>query len=299
MITNRPIAYSKVLRKANFDTRFILKWKAGFDHVQYLIEYLKWKGHLFFVNESKIDHTKIKDGSIPILLNNFNRLEPLQKLVLWLMSLDTPISIIILDNKSTFPPLISYYASLKDGPIQVIRMGFNSGRFGLLHYFTKLKKYNKIVISDCDLVPYADTPKDILTHLSTLLDKYPEYNHVGVSLEIQDIPDTYPLKELVLAWEKKFWPPMAKEINAEAYEAGIDTTFGMWRSNSIISPLAPALRTKLPYRLQHIDWYLNPKDINLEYKYYISTCSTFGSWTKELVRWNSRTTENDSGSLNQ
>lgn len=284
MITNRPIAYSKDVSKLNFGNRLARKSKALLHYLHHFIELTKWKWHILLTT-NQIDHTKIKEGSIPILLNNFNRLEPLKLLVAWLTSLETPVSVIILDNKSTFPPLLNYYKSLNDSSVQVIRMDFNSGRFGLLHYFRKLRRYDKIVISDCDLVPYADTPKDILTHLSFLLDKYPEYNHIGTSLEIQDIPDAYPLKRLVLAWEKKFWPPLAEEINSEAYEAEIDTTFGMWRSNSIINTHAPALRTKPPYRLKHVDWYHDPTNIDHEYKYYISTCSPFGSWTKEFVRW--------------
>lgn len=281
----RPIAYSKVLNRANSNNRFSQKWNGLLSYGHYFIRYAKWKSHLIFRGTDQIDHTRIKEGSIPILLNNFNRLESLKELISWLTSLNAPISVIILDNKSTFPPLLDYYASVKNSSIQVIKMGFNSGRFGLIHYFKKLKKYNKIVISDCDLVPYTDTPKDILGHLSALLDKYPEYNHIGVSLEVRDIPDTYPLKPLVLAWEKKFWPPIAKEVNNEAYDAKVDTTFSMWRSNSILSPLAPALRTKAPYRLKHTDWYFNPQDIDQEYQHYIGRCSSFGSWTQELVRW--------------
>lgn len=299
MVTNRPIKYSTVLNKDSSGNRFVRKSKALIDHCFYFIEYLKWKMYLLFSKGKRIDHTKIKEGSIPILLNNFNRLESLKELISWLMTLETPTSIIILDNKSTYLPLLNYYASLKNSPIQVIKMTFNSGRFGLIHYFKKLKKYNKIVISDCDLVPYDHTPKDVLTQLSNLLNKYPEYNHIGVSLEIQDIPNTYPLKKLVIDWEKRFWPPYAREINSEAYEAEIDTTFSMFRSNSTINPHAAALRTKRPYTLKHVDWYLNPKKINQEYRYYISTCSSFGSWTRELVRWKRDTSHNQPTLLRQ
>lgn len=281
----RPIAYSKALNRANTAESMSRKWYGLLSYVHYFVRYVKWKRHLVFTGTVPLDYSQIKEGSIPILLNNFNRLEPLRELVSWLQSLETPVSVIILDNKSTFPPLLEYYASLKNSPVQVIMMGFNSGRFGLMHYFKKLRKYDKVVISDCDLVPYADTPRDTLLHLSALLDKYPEYNHVGVSLEIRDIPDTYPLKPLVLAWEKKFWPPIAKEVNNEAYAANVDTTFSMWRTNATLSPLTPALRTKAPYRLKHLDWYLNPHAINPEYKHYMGTCSSFGSWTRELVRW--------------
>src|SRR5690606_12768840 len=207
-MTNRPISYSVVLTKSKPENQFIRKWKAFKNRLNYLSEFLTWRIHLV-THPKKIDHTKIIEGTIPVLLNNFNRLEPLKQLISWLTSLHTPVSIIILDNKSTYPPLLEYYESLKGNSIQVIKIDFNSGLFGLSYFFRKLKRHDKIVISDCDLVPYIDTPKDALTKLSSLLDRFPEYNHVGMSLGIQDIPDCYPLKSLVLAWETKFWPPFA------------------------------------------------------------------------------------------
>lgn len=260
------------------------KWRAILNWTCYFFNYLRWKLHIVN-NPNNINLSKITPGSVPVLLNNFNRLEPLKKLVSWLLTLDTPVSIIILDNKSTFHPLLEYYDSLESNSIQVIRMGFNSGLFGLSHYFEKLKMYEKIVISDCDLVPYPDTPRDTLTQLCTLLDRFPQYNHVGMSLGIRDIPDTYPLKSMVLAWEKRFWPPLAKEVGSIAYEADVDTTFGMWRNTSILSPFARALRTKPPFTLKHVDWYIDPEISNSENNYYMSTCSSCGSWTKEWIRW--------------
>src|SRR5690606_6941213 len=102
MVTNRPIKYSTVLNKDSSGNRFVRKSKALIDHCFYFIEYLKWKMYLLFSKGKRIDHTKIKEGSIPILLNNFNRLESLKELISWLMTLETPTSIIILDNKSTY-----------------------------------------------------------------------------------------------------------------------------------------------------------------------------------------------------
>jgi len=283
-MTHRPISYSEVLTNSKSGGQFIRKWKALKNRLNYLTTFFKWQIHLV-KHSKKLDYGKIIEGSIPILLNNFNRLESLKQLISWLCSLDTPVSIIILDNKSTYPPLLEYYDSLKESFIQVIKMDYNSGLFGLSYYFKKLDKYDKIVISDCDLVPYMDTPKDTLTKLSALLDDFPAYNHVGLSLGIDDLPDSYPLKSLVLAWEERFWPPFAKEVGAMAYEAEVDTTFGMFRNTSIISPFKAALRTKPPYTLKHLDWYIDPQFKDREYDYYMSRCSPFGSWTREWIRW--------------
>jgi len=96
----------------------------------------KWKGlnNLFFrtkrdflweihrrIHRIEIDHSKIPNGAMPIMINNFNRLELLKKQVNWLLTLKDPVAIIIVDNKSTLPPLLEYYEHLSHPNVQVIK----------------------------------------------------------------------------------------------------------------------------------------------------------------------------------
>ena len=47
-------------------------------------------------------------SSIPIIINNYNRYSAFIKLVDWLSSAGF-VNIIVLDNQSTYPPLLEYY----------------------------------------------------------------------------------------------------------------------------------------------------------------------------------------------
>jgi len=113
------------------------------------------------------------------------------------------------------------------------------------------------------------------------LDKYPKYNHVGTSLEINDLPDCYPLKEKVIKHESHYWAPEANLINGEVTAALIDTTFAMYRNTSKVLPTGPALRTVRPFTLKHVDWYLDPNKHTPEYQYYLDSCKSYATWAHE------------------
>jgi hypothetical protein len=230
-------------------------------------------------------YSKLPKDSIPILINNFNRLELLQKQINWLLTLDGKISIIIIDNLSTYPPLLNYYKNIRHPNVQVVNLNFNSWRKGAEYLGEKkLKDFDKYIITDSDLLPYPNTPKDLVLHLSDLMDKYPAFNHIGTSLEIKDIPDKNPMKEKVIRFESDYWPPVAEELNNEVYVGKIDSTFAMYRRSSKVLKTYPALRTKRPYTLKHIDWYLAPADFSDEYIYYLKSCKSFATWATQLKK---------------
>lgn len=260
------------------------KWKGAtnryFKYKRYFLWYLHTK-----INRIEPDYAKLPHDRIPILINNFNRLDLLKKQIDWLMTLEDEVSIIIIDNLSTYPPLLDYYKKLDHPYIQVVYLNFNSWRKGAEYIGKKkLKDFDKFVITDSDLLPYGDTPKDIVKHLSQLMDEFPEYNHIGASLEINDLPECNPLKNTIYKHESEFWPPMAKCLNHKVYVAKIDTTFAMYRNSSTILLTEPALRTARPYTLKHIDWYLDPNKHTSEFQYYLNSCKSFATWAHESKR---------------
>jgi len=248
---------------------------------------LAWELHKR-ANKIELDYSKVPAGTIPVLINNFNRLDLLKLQIEWLHSLNENIAIIVVDNASTYPPLLNFYKTLKtlNTNIQVVYLGFNSWRKGVEYLAGKLKSFPKIVITDVDLLPYPTTPTDIFTHLSMLLDKYPDYNHIGTSLEINDLPDTNPLKQKVVQFESRYWTPYTKQLNQEVFIADIDTTFAMYRNTSKILSTGPALRTDRPYTLKHVDWYMTPNNYTKEYQNYLASCKSFATWATEIKRDN-------------
>ena len=256
---------------------------------------LRVKHHRLFILKSKflrilyhfkapsdlIDNSKLITGSMPVIINNFNRLSTLEQLINWLETLTIPTSIVILDNGSTYRPLLDFYNELDAPNIQIIRLKNSNGWMRILPMSSIFKKFEKYVVTDADLIPYKDTPVDILEKMSNMLDKYPKVNHVGPSLEIEDIPLHYPLRNDVLEWESKFW---IERNCPESFKAGVDTTMGMYRKSSLVTRMSPALRLDRPYRLKHVDWYLDPEDISEEHQYYIDHCSAISTWNTKLKR---------------
>lgn len=230
-----------------------------------------------------LDSRRLSPSSFPIVINNFNRLDSLRILVDWLRSLDGETSIIILDNGSSFAPLRDYYRSLRQVPnLQVVRLGYNARLYGIEDAVRELRAFRRYVVTDPDLVPYPDTPRDILRHMDALLDRYPRFSHVGASLEVRDIPDHYPLKAAVQEWESRYWPPRATPVGADGYEAWVDTTFAMYRQGADVTRIEPAMRLARPYTLKHVDWYLDPARLTDEQRFYQRVSHPVASWTMRL-----------------
>jgi len=262
------------------------KWKGLNNHFFRAKRDILWGIHRR-IHQIEIDYSKIPNGAMPVMINNFNRLDLLKKQVDWLLNLEDPVAIIIVDNLSTLPPLLDYYERLDYPNVQVVKLGFNSWRNGVKYLGKhKLSKFEKFVITDVDLIPFPSTPKNVISHLSNLLDRYPEFNHVGTSLEINDLPDHNPMKSLVFEFEKKFWPPFAKTLEGNVFESPIDTTFAMYRSSSDILSLYGALRTDRPYTLKHVDWYQDPENYSSEYQYYLESCKPCATWAQQLKKQN-------------
>ncbi|MDE0838375.1 MAG: glycosyltransferase [Kiritimatiellae bacterium] len=232
-----------------------------------------------------VDSAKVPEGAIPVIINNFNRLDSLRTLIQWLQHLDTPVWIVILDNASSYEPLLAYYRDLVGtAGVSVVRLGYNSGLEGVQDAAQDLSVCENIVVTDPDLVPYATTPTDILGRMHEALVKYPEVNMVGASLEIKDIPETYPLREKVLAWESRFWEPQAARVGDIGVEAWVDTTFAMYRRSADVLAITPAMRLDRPYTLKHVDWYTDPSNMSDEQAHYARVSQPIASWTARAAK---------------
>lgn len=244
---------------------------------------LGWKIHSS-LNSINLDYSKIPATSTPIFINNYNRLELVKEMIDWLMNVDDEVSIIIVDNQSTYQPLLDFYNNIDHPRLQAVPLNFNSWRLGIAYLAGKLKDHDRYILSDPDLIPYPNTPKDIISHFSNMLDKYPAYNHVGASLELNDIPEDIPVRPKVIKHESAFWSPQAEKLNDEVYVANIDLTFAMYRNTSKALALGPALRTDRPYTLKHVDWYTKEEDYSEEYKNYLATSKSYATWAMQILK---------------
>ncbi len=214
--------------------------------------------------------------NIPVFIICRDRLEPLKKLIKWCED-ESLKNIYLIDNASTYLPLLEYY---KSTPHEVIRLDRNVGHIspwstGIVDIYAPGIPF---IISDPDVIPSPQS-HGAVKFFAHLLNKYPERRKVGFGLRIDNIPNHYTLKEHVVAWEKQFW---VSKVERDVYDAEIDTTFALYRPKTPYV-LGPALRTGGKYVAMHEPWYLDSAKVNDEVKYYRSHANTMvGTWGVDI-----------------
>ena len=214
---------------------------------------------------------------VPIIINNFNRITYLKKLINSL-TLRGYNNIYIIDNASTYPPLLEYYKSC---PHKVFRLSENIGYLSL--WKTEIyKQFQKgyFVYTDSDLQIHKDCPNDFMEHFYDIMQIHKNAQKVGFGLVIDDLPDSYNKKNEVISWERQFWQ---KEVSNGVFLAPIDTTFALYRpfvkgpANFSIEHL----RTGYPYIMHHLPWYVNSSSMSEEDIFYMKNVVTSTHWSQK------------------
>ena len=234
---------------------------------------LKAKFRQFFPSKIKsIYHT-------PVIINNFNRLAYLQNMIEWLESVGMK-NIFIIDNQSTYPPLIQFYSKIK---YKVYLLDKNVGHEALWKTHLRMRFCQDYYIyTDPDLFPVTECPPDFIEYFYKTLAKYTKYDKVGFSLKIDDLPEHYEHKQKVLDWEGQYWK---NKVSEKLFHANIDTTFALYRPNTYDQRWEKAIRTGFPYMMKHLPWYLDNNNLNEEEKYYIEKATSASSWYEEKLRY--------------
>ncbi len=231
---------------------------------------MRFKAH-FFSNPQVPSNPK----GVPIIINNYNRLDCLLLLTEALTSRGY-YNIHIIDNASTYPPLLEYY---KTCPHTVHRFDVNYGhkslwRSGLISKFRR----DYYVYTDPDVVPVEECPDDFIEYFLGILGRYKNAVKVGFGLLIDDLPDHYDSKQKVMDWEARHWE---QEVEPGVYRAPIDTTFALYRPWSYhkANLYVEQYRTGRPYAARHLPWYTDSANPSEEDKYYSRTIATSSHWT--------------------
>lgn len=204
--------------------------------------------------------------SIPVYIVNRDRLTSTKKLIDWLIVAGTE-RIVVLDNDSTYPPLLEYYQNLP-GQVAVQFMGRNAGPW--VFWEQKMNERESpdhpYVVTDSDVVPADCCPKDLIQKLAGLIPQFPERRKFGPGLRIDNLPDALPFKERVIREQTSYWH---HRLSSECFSAPIDTTFALYWPQSIFSDSMPAtgVRMDFPYVFEHWPWYQWPPSEEDEYYY--------------------------------
>lgn len=203
-------------------------------------------------------------SSFPVIINSRDRYEPLVTLLHFLESLGHT-RIMLVDNDSTYPPLLQLFETT---PHQVVRLGRNGMHKSPwesmgVRFAAKESPY---ILSDPDILPEATYPQNPFRYFTDLLNKYPDVNKVGFGLHIDDIPDHFTQKQAVLSWESRYWlPDIALEDNV--YKTSVDTTLALYRPKTWWF-LDPSIRTGGQYQAYHEPWYQDSQNPTEDFMFY-------------------------------
>ena len=203
---------------------------------------------------------------VPIFINARDRLGVLKKLVDWLLDAGYR-NIVILDNDSTYPPLLKYYAEIDKNPrVKIITLGKNFGYKAL--WDSRVLEYLHIatpyVYTDPDVLPAENCPKDVVRRLFEILSAHREIRKVGLGLIFDDV--TFYDRENCIATEADL--NARGRIDANLTYANVDTTFALY-SNLRSYSLRFSLRTLGDLRCRHLPWYFDYDNLPDDEKYYL------------------------------
>ena len=198
-----------------------------------------------------------------VVINNRDRLSTTRRLVEDLLQRNTE-EIWIIDNASTYPPLLDWYNNLPK-EVEVFKYD-NCGHLALFStglIDTINEDWCFYTDSDIQLNPNMPTNyQQIMYEYSLALNS----KKISLALDISDLPDHYMFKQQVLRNEHRWWH---NEVLPNVYEAHTDTTFSL---NNKVDQY-DSFRLADNFTSKHIPWYLDLNNLDEEEQYYIDNCS--------------------------
>lgn len=218
------------------------------------------------------------DYSIPVVINNFNRLTLTRNLANDLYNMGYH-DIHILDNLSTYPKLLEWYSSPDcTSKFKVVRLTQNYGALAVYnsdYINTWLHQKQWIAYTDCDIVLNPRTPQNFIELLILFANKY-SVQKAGLALQRDDLPDNL-YGNHYKEWEHRYWTDQA-QLEKDVYKADIDTTF------CVIKPGQPfdytAIRLAGNFTAKHGPWYTDFHNMDEEETYYLDHSSSNSSYKR-------------------
>jgi hypothetical protein len=193
-----------------------------------------------------------------VVINNRDRLTTTKKLVEDLLERNTE-EIWIIDNDSTYPPLLAWYEIV---PEQVKVLRYHNGGHLALWTLGVIKdiKEEWVFYTDSDIELNPNMPVDYQRLMLEAAEQY-GYDKVGCALAINDIPKDYWLYDQVQRNEYRWW---SNPIATDVYVAHTDTTFNLNRKVDQFD----SIRLAGDFTCKHKPWYLDINNLDEEEQYY-------------------------------
>lgn len=194
---------------------------------------------------------------------------------------------IILDNASTYQPLLDWYDT---SPCRVIRFKENYGHKVLWTsgvFYKEIKDDEFFILTDPDL-DLSKVPFDVVDKLKESLTKF-NLLKCGLAIEINDLPDGYPLKNQVMIWETPFWKNTLEE---GLFNSPVDTTFALHDAKKSKTHSIGGARLAGEYTIRHLPFYMTEETLTEEFQYFCNNANNDSTQARYLKEWINSCMEN-------
>lgn len=197
----------------------------------------------------------------PIYITNMNRLTSLKKMVEDLFRLNGNARINIIDNASTYPPLLDWYNDVKNDII-IHRHSQNKGCWSFFYsgYWNACKD-DFYIYSDADLELNPNMPSN---WQEILMEYHKKYNRkASLVLRLDDIPES-DLKNKIRIHQQVCWGKTEEE---NVWHGVTDMTFSFDAKKA--GYRYESVRIGGDFACRHIPWYLDFDNLPDEERYYL------------------------------
>jgi hypothetical protein len=188
------------------------------------------------------------------------------------------LEVVIVDHGSTWPPMRDWlwaWATYGEAKVRV-ELGDNRHPRDLWRpggpIAAVVGEHERFIVTDCDVIPDPDCPREWVGWMSVTLDRYPALRKVGLGLRTDDLPEHYEHRDAVRHWEAQYQAVedggrLGAVKDGRGVIADVDTTLAMYRRYEPFA-LGPAMRLRAPYVARHLAWYENTAALTAEQRYY-------------------------------
>ncbi|MBF0158463.1 MAG: hypothetical protein HQL58_02970 [Magnetococcales bacterium] len=202
---------------------------------------------------------QISYNEVPIIINSFNKKTCLELLLNWLREYEYK-RIFIIDNASTYQPLLKYYDELlynfPPNVISIAKLSSNYGPFALWNkdLLRGLGIESEFVYTDSTVVPDENCPGDVVGYLQNVLVNHSTISSIGLGVRVDDIPQSNSSRDAIQKMESRLWqkPAMRGFFWAES-----ETTFTLYRPLAQRNSNPASIRSGYPYLARRTSWYTN------------------------------------------
>jgi len=213
-------------------------------------------------------------GPVTVVINNRNLLTWPKAMLERIEQFRSLAEIIIVDNGSTYEPLLDWYEGLAHRVIRADNLGHAAPWAPQINEKIATNLY---VVTDPDL-DLSKTPLDCLEHLAKCLAIFPRALKVGLGLDTANIPVESPYYQHVNSYEKSLWNlPL---LGGLVRPAPVDTTFAIYDKGLMNAYKVAGGRADFPYVAGHIPWALVER--SEEFEYYLATANRSCSYKSFL-----------------